>query len=180
MLCQVCNKNQATIHYKSNLNGHVYEKHMCASCAEKENFAQKETAAFGELDSLFANNSDGLFGGLFAGMINENAAKTVSGPKVCPACGMRFSEFLETGKIGCAECYKAFSSSLYPTLKRIHGNTEHCGKVPFGLHNKKTNIKKIEQLRAKLNEAIEKQEYEMAAKYRDEIKELEKQEGEEK
>ena len=38
--------------------------------------------------------------------------------------------------------------------------------------------KKLESLRAKLTEAIEKQEYEMAAKYRDEIREIENKNGE--
>ena len=38
--------------------------------------------------------------------------------------------------------------------------------------------RKIDELKTKLADAIEKQEYEMAAKYRDEIKALENKDGE--
>ena len=80
---------------------------------------------------------------------------------------------LHGGKIGCSECYNVFSNSLGSTVKRIHGNVEHCGKVPEGKKSAVSDKKKIEALKSKLNEAIEKQEYEMAAKYRDEIREIE-------
>ena len=111
-------------------------------------------------------------------MMNDTGAKSVNEPKACPICGMRFSDFLHGGKIGCAECYNTFSTSLNSTVKRIHGNVEHCGKVPEGKKNEMSDKKKIEALKIKLNEAIEKQEYEMAAKYRDEIREIENKNGE--
>lgn len=181
MLCQICKKNNATIHYKSNVNGKIYETYMCESCAQNKGFSPDTSSdSFwkqGFNDTLFSENANGLFGGLFAGMLNENGANSYSKPQVCKKCGMRFSDFLHGGKIGCAECYNTFSSLLNSTIKRIHGNVEHCGKSIEGDTNESATRKKIETLREKLNEAIEKQEYEMAAKYRDEIKELEKQSG---
>lgn len=181
MLCQVCNKNNATIHYKTNINGKVTEMFMCPECAEKQGMAKK--AAFEPIDMIdgfFGKGADDIFGGFFAGMMNEPSKKNVPAQTVCPKCGMRFSEFLHGGKIGCAECYKTFASSLGSTVKRIHGNAEHCGKVPEGMADVISDKKKIETLRAKLNEAIQTQEYELAAKYRDEIRALENKNGEEK
>ncbi len=178
MLCQVCNKNEATIHLKSHIDGKESEKFLCPKCAGENNFAETG-AKFGfepidMIDGFFGKNADGLFGGLFAGMMNDTYSKGTSNVKACPVCGMRFSEFLNGGKIGCAECYNVFSSSLGSTIKRVHGNIEHCGKVPAGESDKKKNEKQIASLKEKLRHAIDEQEYEMAAKYRDEIRALEK------
>ena len=180
MLCQSCNKNNATIHYKSNVNGSIKEMFLCPECAEKQGITKKSAfKPIDSLDSFFGKGSDDIFGGLFAGMVNQTGAKTATDTKVCPMCGMRFAEFLHGGKIGCAECYRTFSSSLYPTVKRIHGNVEHTGKVPEGKKDAVSLKKKVEQLKSKLQEAIDRQEYEMAAKYRDEIRELENGGGKE-
>ncbi len=179
MLCQICNKNNASIHYKTNINGKVTEKYLCPECAEKYGVAKKEAfSPIDMMDGFFGKSTDDIFGGFFAGMMNEPAGKSTSGQAVCPECGMRFSEFLHGGKIGCAECYNTFSMQLGSTVKRIHGNAEHCGKVPSGVQKKISHKKQIEALREKLNEAIQSQEYEMAAKYRDEIRELENKCGE--
>ncbi len=180
MLCQNCKKNSASVHYKSNVNGNLTEKYLCSACAEKMGISAVPSFQPIELiDGFFGNEKDDIFGGFFAGMINDNAAKSVNEPKVCAKCGMRFSDFLHGGKIGCADCYKTFSASLGSTIKRLHGKVAHCGKMPKGFDEQIGNMKKIEALRIKLEKAIEEQEYEMAAKYRDEIKELEnnKREG---
>lgn len=181
MLCQACKKNEAKIHYKTNINGKVSEMYLCSECADK-NGVKKKTAfePIDVIDGFFGKGTDDIFGGLFAGMMGEPNVKVVSEPKACSVCGMRFSEFLHGGKIGCGDCYKTFSSYLGSTVKRIHGNVEHCGKIPEGKKSALSDKKKIEGLKAKLNEAIEKQEYEMAAKYRDEIREIENKGKEEK
>lgn len=174
MICQVCKKNNATIHYKTNVNGKQTELYLCPECAEKNGIGKKVSfEPIDVIDGFFGKSTDDIFGGLFAGMINDTHNKSVGEAKACPVCGMRFSDFLHGGKIGCSECYNAFANSLGSTLKRIHGNVEHCGKVPEGKKSEISDKKKIEALKVKLNEAIEKQEYEMAAKYRDEIREIE-------
>lgn len=177
MLCQVCSKNKATIHYKSNIGGKSYEKYLCTECAEKQGVSTKNV--FEPIDMMdgFFGKSDDIFGGLFAGLVNDSVKKDRNSG-VCPLCGMRFSEFLHGGKIGCSECYKTFKDSLESTIKRIHGNVAHCGKKLCADSEKMAVEKKTEELKKLLQQAIEKQEYEMAAKYRDEIRELEKK-GEE-
>ena len=178
MICQVCNKKDAVVHYKTNINGKQTEMYLCRECAENKGITKKTSFEPIELiDGFFGKGTDDIFGGFFAGMMNDSPSKSVNEPKACPLCGMRFTEFLHDGKIGCAECYKTFSSSLNSTVKRIHGSAEHCGKVPEGRLEEISDKKKIENLKARLNEAIEKQEYEMAAKYRDEIKALENKDG---
>lgn len=175
MKCQICNKNNATIHYKSNINGKAEEMFLCSECAENNGVALKKNyfEPIDVFDSLFSNEAEDIFGGMFAGMINANSQKQVNQAKSCPFCNMKLSEFLQRGRLGCSDCYKTFENALKPTLKRIHANVEHCGKVPESQIKKQSVSKKIEALKNKLNEAIQNQEFEMAAKYRDEIRELE-------
>lgn len=178
MLCQACNKNNAAVHYKTNINGVVKEKYLCRECAEKHGAAQNEM--FPPIDVMdgFFGKTDDIFGGFFAGMMGEPQTRKSTEHKACPMCGMRYSEFLHEGKIGCSKCYETFAQSLGATIKRIHTNSEHLGKVPEGIKSAFSDKRKIDELRKKLNGAIEAQEYEMAAKYRDEIRELENKGGE--
>lgn len=85
---------------------------------------------------------------------------------------MRYNEFVETGKLGCSECYDAFRGRLIRPLKQIHGACEHIGKVPVREGGQIKNDRKIKKLETELNAAVMKQEFEKAAKLRDEIKQL--------
>jgi protein arginine kinase activator len=84
---------------------------------------------------------------------------------------MTRSEFIRGGMPGCSECYSVFESSMKPLLKKIHSTTTHIGKV-YG-EKGSTPESKVDLLKAQLKEAIANEEYEKAAKLRDEIKEME-------
>jgi protein arginine kinase activator len=61
-------------------------------------------------------------------------------------------------------------------LERIHGRAVHSGKKIETVHEEKAEPSKeerIAQLKVKLGEAVEKQEFELAAKLRDEIRDIE-------
>ncbi len=91
----------------------------------------------------------------------------------CPRCGMLFSAFKETGRLGCAECYSAFQFQLRPLLRRIHGDTRHRGKVPARDGEGASRFRQIHRLHDELQRAIEREEFEHAAGIRDEIQRLE-------
>lgn len=182
MLCEICKKNQATFFYKQTKNGVTFEKNLCASCAKEQGLASN----MGLFD--FDGIADDFFGGLL-GSFASGQPKIVAAQK-CEKCGMTPGELLHSGRVGCADCYTVFRKSLIPTIAKIHGNVVHCGKTP-AISAEKTATKekteekqtpprelstaeKITQLKSKLSKAIEEQEYEMAAQYRDEIKLLEK------
>jgi protein arginine kinase activator len=84
----------------------------------------------------------------------------------CPRCGLLYSGFRETGRLGCAECYTAFQFQLRPLLRRIHGDTRHRGKRPFGEGEGATRFRQIQRMH-------EREEFERAATLRDEIRRLE-------
>ena len=51
--------------------------------------------------------------------------------KVCKKCGRRLSEYLETGYLGCPDCYLAFADEIELSLKSIQGRIGNKGKRPF-------------------------------------------------
>ena len=62
----------------------------------------------------------------------------------CPVCGASLSDISDTGKVGCADCYKTFLNQLMPSIQRMHGNTHHIGKIPMG-----TALQVVEQTEEK-------------------------------
>jgi protein arginine kinase activator len=99
---------------------------------------------------------------------------------VCDKCHTSYEEFLQKGRFGCANCYRSFNSQLGKTLKGIQGAEVHTGKRPKGYTTQMDRIIKDiseqEKLTLKLQEAIEKEEFEEAARLRDIIKQMKKEE----
>ena len=62
-----------------------------------------------------------------------------------------------------------------PSIKRIHGNTQHVGKMAASVDDSKKVENKLHELKLKLDKAVEKQEFEKAAELRDKINELKKE-----
>lgn len=91
----------------------------------------------------------------------------------CPQCGLKFVEFRNTGRLGCAYDYQEFREELLPLLENIHGETKHCGKTPRRLPQSKQAQNELVQLRNRLKQAISKEDYEEAARLRDHIRQLE-------
>ncbi|MCU0652039.1 MAG: UvrB/UvrC motif-containing protein [Candidatus Omnitrophica bacterium] len=167
MLCDICGKNPATVHLTEIVNEEMTELHLCETCAQAK--SQQMEQQFGLSD-------------LLAGMADFD--KPVSGEETissqCPNCKLTYTDFKKIGRLGCGECYTAFRKYLGPLLKRIHGSGEHAGKVPIKLA-KTISRKKAgtEELRLKLQKAIETEAFEEAARIRDQIKELEKKQQDE-
>ena len=78
--------------------------------------------------------------------------------------------------MGCGECYSSFRKYLSPLLKKIHGSTQHLGKSPYKVEAKPKKKVDLAELRQRLQSAIENEEFEEAARLRDKIRELEKDE----
>ena len=92
----------------------------------------------------------------------------------CPVCGHTYNIFRKTGKLGCGECYNTFRAPLALTLKQIHQNPVHKGKIPKSYDAKIRRKRELETLKVKLSEAVKSEDYELAAKLHKQIKELER------
>lgn len=162
MLCQNCKKNEATTHIKRIVNGETAEMHLCPQCAEALGY-----------NSVFPNFGLNL-GDLFGGFFGETPVSRLSSKVLrCEKCGCSFDDIAKSGMVGCADCYKTFYDKLEPSLRRIHGQTEHRGKFPQGASEEVKNAHRLAELKAELNKAIDEQNFERAAQLRDEIRETE-------
>ena len=88
---------------------------------------------------------------------------------------MTYETFRKTGLLGCADCYKEFREPLEKLIMSIHANTQHTGRVPGGLAKRVSLKATVDQLKAKLVNAIAAEEYEEAARLRDQIRALKQQ-----
>jgi len=163
MKCQKCNHREANTHIKKVVNGEYTEYMLCSECAHAMGY-----------DNVFDLEMPDMFGGLLQSFFG-GALPARSGASRCPVCGSTYGDITNTGKVGCANCYDAFYEELLPSIKRIHGNTQHSGKVPQSIEY--TEVKKdeeceneLERLKHELKKAIDEQNFELAAELRDKIK----------
>ena len=166
-MCQKCGKRTATVHYTQSINGAVREEHLCGECADSIG----KGAGFGGTGG-FGGGFDDLFGNLFGGGAYRRGVGNAPTVKVCDMCGASMRDFRESGKLGCPKCYEVFASELASTVTGIHGNVRHVGRAP-GKHKEMMERQaRIDELKARQARAVEEQDYELAAKLRDEIKAL--------
>lgn len=164
MVCDLCGKNQATVHLTEIIDDQMSELHLCEECARKKSVQMEQQ--FGLAD-------------LLAGLaeLGKPEEETEAAVVKCSNCGLSYRDFKKIGRLGCSECYSDFNKYLLPLLKKIHGSTQHVGKA---LHKVAAKIKEkvdINELRLKLQKAIEREEFEEAARLRDKIRESEKDES---
>ncbi|WP_077615912.1 UvrB/UvrC motif-containing protein [Caenibacillus caldisaponilyticus] len=169
MECQECHLRPATLHFTKIVNGKKMEVHLCEQCAREKGEVMAGSNAFS-------------IHNLLSGLLNFEEMAGHSDPfeepsvLQCPKCGLTYSDFIKVGKFGCAECYRAFRDRLDPILRKVHaGNTVHTGKVPKRTGKGISIKRKIKELKEKLQRLVANEEFEEAAKVRDEIRALEKE-----
>lgn len=158
MLCQRCGQRPATAQYTQIMGGVKTEYQLCSQCASEltggHSFPSILTSMLGLWDepALFHTAED-----------------------TCPGCGKTREELRQSGRPGCGECYLHFRDLLSPYIKTIHGADQHTGTTPAGLpvEPKEPTAQAKEpdnSLQAQLKRAVEQENYELAAKLRDQIR----------
>lgn len=165
MLCDICGKNPATVHLTEIIDEAMTELHLCEECAR-----QKST----QMESQFGLSD------LLAGLGEHE--KPLKGKEdtvaiKCASCGLTYADFQKIGRLGCGDCYNSFRKYLAPLLRRIHGSTQHVGKTPLKVAKVLRKRIDLQELRNRLQKAIEAEAFEEAAKLRDQIKEMEKKQA---
>lgn len=163
MVCQVCGKNPATVHFTEIHDNQMSEIHVCDRCAEEKGLHASAHQHKFDIADLLAGMADTMTG----------SEEERIGRVQCPRCGLAYSGFKETGRLGCAECYTAFQFQLRPLLRRIHGDTRHRGKAPARGGEGMERSRQIRRLHDELQRAVEREDFERAASVRDEIRRLE-------
>jgi len=169
MDCQECQMRPATLHFTKIINGKKTEIHLCEQCAKEKGDFQPGSNSFSIHDLL-----SGLLG--FEEPIGETAGSPFQeSEQRCSECGLTYSQFVKRGKFGCAHCYETFQEKLDPVFRRVHGgNTTHTGKIPKRIGGNIQMRRELNRLKEKLQKHIENEEFEQAAKVRDEIRALER------
>lgn len=162
MRCESCGEREATVHAVEIEEGSRTERWLCVECAEREGlisaaFAPARASEMSEyLGNLLRDDSD-----LEAGPDIEAAA--------CPGCGRTLREIRLANTVGCARCYDAFRGELREMLRLQHGRTGHQGRLPSALGPAASLRREITRLKAEQDEAVLREDYEDAARLRDEI-----------
>ncbi len=169
MLCEKCKKRTATVFYNENINGKSRSYSLCGECASKlrEKGELQDITSF---SSGFADPFSTLQGDLFGSFFGIPLGLTASAQKKCPSCGCSYQEIRHSGKVGCPECYTVFRQELSSLLASVHGTTGHTGSIPARHRAKQDREQKLASKRSELQQAIEQENYELAAQLRDEIK----------
>ena len=159
LVCQRCQQAKATVHITDTVPDKL-ELHLCEDCAEKEGVIIKQHHQ--------STNE------ILQQLIKHKAGLGAAGDLACPNCGMTVREFQLKGQLGCSHDYEAFKELLTQLIERAHeGATHHVGKVPATAGETVRKHAGLLRLRRELQEAIEQENYEHAARVRDQIQALE-------
>ena len=193
MLCERCKIREANIKYTEIVNGIKTEHNLCSQCAKELDLGQYTALLDGEFP--LGRLLSGLLGiGDYEEETDERARV------VCPTCGTSFEDFVENSRFGCPDCYGVFDLFISDKMKQLQGSESHKGKHPKfqsrfergrgetqmtgaadgtetmsaagDLPDPESPEEQILALDARLKEAIRQEEYELAARYRDEIRAL--------
>ena len=164
MKCDYCN-SKATVFLTQLAEGQMKKVCLCESCAKERGVT--DPTGFSLADMLMGN-----FQKQVGGAVVQRKEQVAGGAKICPECGFTFEDLQKVRRFGCGNCYQVFSDELAPMLRGMHKGASHVGKVPEGLMENHFRQQKLDELRSKLEIAIDAESYEEAADLRDEIRTL--------
>ena len=184
MLCEHCKKREATVKYVEVINGVKTEHNLCTQCAAH--------ADLGQFSALFEGEFPlgKLLSGLLGTQETEEEDEKYSGV-VSPTCGTTYEEFVKDSRFGCPDCYSVFDPLISDNIRHLQGSEKHVGKRPAGYRSEMEEMngtgttgenpvnipelskeEKIRLMETRLKDAVRREEYEEAAKLRDEIRAL--------
>jgi protein arginine kinase activator len=154
MICQICESRPATIHITEIVGEAKKVLDLCEECAQEKGLSHGS----GMLPSLLQN------------LVGDRPPAST---KTCPECGISFEEFRAKGRFGCPKDYEVFAEELAPLLEKIHNARQHVGRVPVGRTPDAGGDERLRRLRRELARAVAEEQYEEAARIRDEIRQTE-------
>jgi protein arginine kinase activator len=167
MKCQNCQENPARVRITELAeppttspvgNGVYTERYVCEVCAGKLNMPHVPVVKKLQVDIWK--------------LLQSARSSRGKGDLVCEQCGMNQSEFQGKGRLGCPACYETFSDTLDPLLLRMHNARSHVGRLPGLDEEQLAEREHRSDLEAKLETAIREEDYESAARLRDELRSL--------
>lgn len=170
MQCDFCD-SKATVFFTQILDGVTKKSCLCDSCAAEKGVTDPEGFLMGmeglsPADQVQASED----------LAQETQPRPATDDKAsCTSCGFAFDDLKKTGRLGCSECYSFFRDEIKHNLSGMHKGIIHKGRVPEGMMEEFQKRQRLEALTAEMASAISAEDYEKAAKLRDQIKQLEEE-----
>ena len=155
MKCENCGKNEVTFVYRSNVNGHVEEKHLCSDCAEKLGYTQRLGAQSQRMMQSFFGNS--LFGG--SSFFNDFFSPSLMGRMLEDPFDDFFAEM------------PALSAS--PVQQQEAKQEKKDDLVGQEDQSRFAYLRQMNALKLEMKKAVHQENFERAAELRDQIRSLE-------
>ena len=150
MLCEECGKRPAELLLTAVVNGQTTTRSLCRECVKKYQA--------GDLQAILA--------AVLFSMTEKQQAPAFA----CPRCGETYQEFQKSGMLGCAACYQTFRRELSPLIARVQGRSQHAGRRPPESPEEQARQTRMEELRARMEQAVTQENFEEAARLRDELR----------
>lgn len=164
MRCEQCQEREAEIQLTTIEGDELATVHLCQTCAAEKGVSASVPAAKAPLTDFLAQITEGA----------GEAAELREARDACPYCGTSPSDFRKTGRLGCPQCYAHFSPQLRGLLRRVHGAIQHVGKVYVSQEVDGDDLDvRLATLKRRLERAVEIEDFETAARLRDQIQEME-------
>ncbi len=180
MVCDFCHEKEAVIFLEqTNRDGQRRKINICFACAIERGISPNGARS----SAAFAKSIESSIGNLFKELADASKRIADKENKCCPVCGTSLFEIKKKGNTGCPECYSIFKNDIRHLLESNGINEVFKGSMPQRLLTVRSVLNDRAALQSKLNSALEREDYEKAAMYRDYLKALEKSavsEGDEK
>ncbi|MEL3907614.1 MAG: UvrB/UvrC motif-containing protein [Treponemataceae bacterium] len=162
MICELCNKNEATIVIKQiSDDGTTIVHNICEACTQKFKV------------DLSGEDNRGVIK-LFKAIEQKKLRQAEK--IICPSCGTKLSDIVKYKHLGCIDCVFYFKIVIEQMMVSQNPNIKYKGLRPkkFNILNRPTESETLSNLNLQLQQAVEVENYELAAYLRDRIKELKK------
>jgi len=161
--CDTCHEREAVVHLTQVTADQLTQVHLCEKCAAEKGV---------EPDAATAKHP---LGGFLAQLSAQGAVGEGVEALRCPRCGAGLADFREVGRLGCDECWQVFGGPITDIVRRLHGATKHPGEAytaPGAGAEARHPSREVERLREQLRDAVAAEDFERAARLRDELRML--------
>ena len=157
MDCENCGERKAKITLTEIENNEMRTLNLCSTCATLKGVSAGGGSA--PMADLLAH-----LGGTAGDTLFDEAGEA------CECGGTGAGDFRKSGRLGCPQCYAQFHRQLRALLRRVHGSSQHMGKVyvSAALDADPEQVR-LSTLRRRLERAVEIEDFESAADLRDAI-----------
>ncbi len=163
--CQICGK-KATTFLTQILDSQVTDLCLCDDCARERGLFDPQALTFAEkfFPEELKERVDRIVRELSGQAAGQRPALSLPADIItqCPACGFTLENYRRTSRLGCPDCYSVFAR-------------EFSGLSPLSTDTPDDNASgpaTREKLERQLREAVAREDYESAARLRDELKNL--------